>query len=110
MKFPVWILTAPEMHEIVTNNPLQKEAEIDPKRMMVTFLSDEPDEERVRIMKDLNLQVEIWILRGKSIYLYVPEGYGKAKLSNNFIESKLKVRATSRNWRTVNILTDMLKS
>ena len=34
------------------------------------------------------------------VYLYCPEGYGKTRLSNTFFEKRLKVRATTRNWRT----------
>ena len=33
--------------------------------------------------------------------LGLPNGYGKSKLSNVFIEKKLRVRATTRNWKTV---------
>jgi uncharacterized protein (DUF1697 family) len=35
------------------------------------------------------------------IYLYCPGGYGKTKLSNNYFENKLKVEATTRNWKTL---------
>jgi uncharacterized protein (DUF1697 family) len=41
---------------------------------------------------------------GQEIYLFCPNGYGKTKLSNNFFERKLKVAATTRNWKTVNAL------
>jgi uncharacterized protein (DUF1697 family) len=41
---------------------------------------------------------------GQEIYLFCPSGYGKTKLSNDFFERKLKVAATTRNWKTVNAL------
>jgi uncharacterized protein (DUF1697 family) len=44
---------------------------------------------------------------GKEIYLYCPNGYGITKLSNNFFERELNVRATTRNWKTVNTLLSM---
>jgi uncharacterized protein (DUF1697 family) len=31
-------------------------------------------------------------------------GYGNTKLSNIFFENKLKVTATTRNWKTINEL------
>jgi len=33
--------------------------------------------------------------------------YGRAKMNNNFFENKLKVPATTRNWKTVNKLLEM---
>jgi len=47
------------------------------------------------------------IIIGKEIFLYCPNGYGITKLSNNFFENKLKVNATTRNWKTVNKLVEM---
>lgn len=39
-----------------------------------------------------------------AVYLNCPNGYGKTKLNNNFLENKLKVQATTRNWKTTNEL------
>jgi len=39
--------------------------------------------------------------------LYYPGGYGNAKMDNNFFEKKLKVKATTRNWKTVKTLNEM---
>ncbi len=38
---------------------------------------------------------------GKEAYLYCPNGYGKSKLPNTFLEKKLGVGATTRNWASV---------
>jgi uncharacterized protein (DUF1697 family) len=43
----------------------------------------------------------------KEIYLYVPDSYGETKISNNFFEKKLKVKATTRNWNTIMKLAAM---
>ncbi len=40
-------------------------------------------------------------VEGREVYLYCPNGYGKTKLNNNFLEKKLKVFATTRNWKSV---------
>ena len=34
------------------------------------------------------------------VYIYCPTGFAKTKLSNNLIERKLKVTATTRNYNT----------
>jgi uncharacterized protein (DUF1697 family) len=41
------------------------------------------------------------------VYLYLPHGYGRTKLSNAYIERSLGAAATTRNWRTVLALAAM---
>ena len=42
------------------------------------------------------------------VYLKLPHGYGRTKLNNSWFERKLGTAATTRNWRTVLALTDMV--
>ena len=42
------------------------------------------------------------------VYLKLPHGYGRTKLNNAWFERKLGTAATTRNWRTVLALTDMV--
>ncbi len=42
------------------------------------------------------------------VYLKLPHGYGRTKLNNAWFERKLGTAATTRNWRTVRALTDMV--
>jgi uncharacterized protein (DUF1697 family) len=44
---------------------------------------------------------------GRVVYLYLPHGYGRSKLSNAYFERALKTPATTRNWRTVVALTEL---
>lgn len=48
------------------------------------------------------------IFHGHAV-LYCHNGYGKTKLSNNFVEKVLDITATTRNYRTVCRLLDMAK-
>jgi uncharacterized protein (DUF1697 family) len=41
------------------------------------------------------------------VYLRLPHGYGRTKLSNAWFERKLGTAATTRNWRTVVALADL---
>jgi uncharacterized protein (DUF1697 family) len=41
------------------------------------------------------------------VYLHLPHGYGRTKLSNGYFERSLGVAATTRNWRTVLALAGM---
>ena len=41
------------------------------------------------------------------VYLYLPNGYGRTKLTNAYLERSLGAAATTRNWRTVLALAEM---
>jgi uncharacterized protein (DUF1697 family) len=49
-----------------------------------------------------------FIMYGKEIFLYCQYGYGKTKFSNTYFEKKLGVSATTRNWKTVNALFEIM--
>lgn len=102
---PVMILVPEELEEVLAHNPFLPEYE--PKRLYVTFLSAEPPPLLVEQLTLVDYSPEAFILQGKHIYFFSPAGYGRAKMNNNFFEKKLKVNATTRNWRTVNKLNEM---
>jgi uncharacterized protein (DUF1697 family) len=90
-----------EIATIVENNPLLNEPTIDISKLHVTLLASSPD---VAVLRDLQMNKEaneLYTIRGKEIFLYCPNGYGRTKLNNTAFENKLKVIATTRNWRTM---------
>jgi uncharacterized protein (DUF1697 family) len=107
---PVSVKTSKEIEQIVGNNPLVKEKGIDHSKLHVTFLSDAPPKAAVEALEPLARGREQFRVLNREIYLYCPDGYGRTKLSNNAIEKKLSVVATTRNWRTVNALLKMCRS
>ncbi len=82
----------------------------DPEKLHVTFLSDEPASVPAERLEGAKGRTEEFAVRGREVYLYCPDGYGRTKLSNAFLERVLGVPATTRNWRTVNALLAMTKS
>ena len=74
---------------------------VDEDRVHVTFLSVAPSRIPVAELEAARGKTERFRSLGREVYLYCPEGYGRAKLSNSFLEKKLGVSATTRNWRTV---------
>ena len=107
---PVFVKTSKEIAQIVSDNPLVKEKGIDHSKLHVTFLSDAPPKAAVKLLEPLATGRELVRILNREIYLYCPDGYGRTKLSNNAIEKKLSVVATTRNWRTVNALLEMGRS
>ncbi len=102
---PVMAKNPDEFEYLLMNNPFLKDK--DTERLYITFLSDEPNSERQEYLKSFDYSPEEYILDGKFIYFYAPNGYGKATMNNNFFENKLKVSATTRNWKTVNVLFEL---
>ena len=103
-KVPVLVRELDEYKAIIKQNPFTKKPQRDISFLHITFLSDQPTEENVAKIKSGQYQLDEFQLIDKSIYLYCPNGYGNSKLTNSFFETKLKVTATTRNWKTANEL------
>ncbi|HSV10563.1 MAG TPA: DUF1697 domain-containing protein, partial [Hanamia sp.] len=104
---PVIIRSEDEIRKIIAANPFLKEKNIEQKKLHVTFLSNIPDKENVESIEKMDFSPDKFMISGKEVYLYVPNGYGETKISNTFFEKKLKVKATTRNWNTVNKLSEL---
>jgi uncharacterized protein (DUF1697 family) len=101
---PVIIRTADEMQKSISANPFITQDGIDTEKLYVTFLSAKPEPGNLEKLLSIDCSPEKFIVINKEIYLYCPAGYGSTKLSNNFFENKLKLKATTRNLKTVNKL------
>jgi len=101
---PVIVLHAKTLATIIKDNPLAKDDLNETKFLHVTFLADIPAEFNKESIIEKKGPGEEIAFTPNAIYLYCPNGYGKTKLNNNFLEKKLKVRASTRNWKTTNKL------
>ncbi len=104
---PVLVRTEQEWNQCIQQNPFLKNASIDIEKLHVTFLDELPESSKIEALKAFEYTRDEFIINGKEIYLHCPINYGETKLSNQFFENKLKVRATTRNWKTVNKLTEL---
>jgi uncharacterized protein (DUF1697 family) len=107
---PVIVKEKKEVELIIKNNPFIAKKNVDATRLYVTFLSEEPEQIHIDKIKELKYPPDEFIILEKAVYMYVPISYGNTKLNNNFFESKLKVAATTRNWRTVNELVNIAEA
>jgi uncharacterized protein (DUF1697 family) len=103
----VLLRTPKEMAEIIKRNPFSKDPAIDPSRLYVSFLADVAPKDAAELLQPLVAGAEQIRVMGREVYLYCPKGYGQTKISNNAIEKKLSVGATTRNWRTTQTLLAM---
>ncbi len=105
---PIIVLQQAELETIVKNNPFNEQATEEATKVLVSFLTDSPSPELLQKFLANTYPTEEYKFEGKHVYLFCKNGYGKAKINNNFIESKLKVLATTRNWKTVLKLYEMM--
>jgi uncharacterized protein (DUF1697 family) len=103
----VIIRTEKELEKIVNNNPLIKTTNNDIDKLHVTFLRESPLPGTIQALETFKDKNEKYIINGKEVYLYCPNGYGKTKLNNANLEKKLKTIATTRNWKTTLKLLDL---
>lgn len=106
----VLVYSLEDWRAIIDASPYRDDADKDPKRLLVTLLAEPPDLQRVQGLGEVRSGRDEYHIRDKAIYLYCPDGYGHSKLSNTFWESKLKVRATTRNWNSMNKLLELAES
>jgi uncharacterized protein (DUF1697 family) len=104
---PVFIRSGDEMVKILADNPFLKEKDINPDWLHVTFLSDSPRQSDREAISKYDFSPDRFYLVRNEAYLYCPQGYGNTKISNLFFENRLKVSASTRNWKTVIKLVDL---
>jgi uncharacterized protein (DUF1697 family) len=102
----VMVRTAAELATLVGGNPYLDRQD-DPLKLHVTFLAAEPAPTRVDKLAVPDGETAEFTLAGRDVYLHCPDGYGRTKLSNAFLERKLDVAGTTRNWKTVRALHEL---
>ena len=107
---PVVTRTAAEIAAVVRANPYVDEAEANPKSVHVAFLEDRPAARAVSSLDPDRSPPDSFFLRGREIYLHLPNGAARTKLTNAWFDSRLGTLSTSRNWRTVTTLEEMART
>jgi len=110
LQVPVIVRSKPEFRKIVSRNPFVSRSGIDPAYLHVTFLERQPKQESLATFAPSGLGADDYVVDASEVYLYCPGGYGKTRLSNTFLEKQLGVSATTRNWKTVSVLNEMLNA
>ena len=106
---PVICLTAETLQQAVKNNPFATEA-TPLTQLHLSFLNKVPEKSLAEALQEIDLSPDQFHLQNTFIYLNIPGKYHKTKLSNALFEKKLKVSATTRNWKTVMKLSELLQA
>ncbi len=105
---PVIVRTEEEMAKSIANNPFWKEKDADIDRLHLTFLKDLPVSEKLEKISSLAFPPDKFEIIGRDVFIFCSAGYSDSKLTNQFFESKLGVQATTRNWKTVMKLHELV--
>lgn len=97
----VILRTTEEMRRAIAASPFTKRKEIEPGKLLVTFLAAEPPHEALAAIESLKSHPEEIHLKGREMYIYFPNGIGTSKLPWSQVEKHLKVTGTARNWNSV---------
>ena len=106
LNVPAIVRAASELAAVLESNPLDSGGR-DPARLHVTFLDQVPHASAVAALKNHASPPDDFVIEGSEVYLHCPGGYGNTKLNNTFWERRLRVTATTRNWKTVGTLARM---
>jgi uncharacterized protein (DUF1697 family) len=104
---PVILRTTEQLRDAVRNNPFLKPGSVEDS-LHVMFLADRPDKAKIAALDPGRSAPDAFTVRGQEIYLHLPNGMGRSKLSNAWFDSKLTTISTCRNWRTVTKLLEMM--
>ena len=74
----------------------------------VYFLADWPDSKAVKELDAQRSPGDSFVVRGREVYLHLPNGMARTKLTNAHFDAKLKTVSTARNWKTVGTLVEMV--
>jgi Uncharacterized protein conserved in bacteria len=103
------VRTPAQLRRVVEANPFDGVATDDAK-LVVAFLSGEPDPGRFADVDFTAFEPELFHAAKTEIYLWHPNGIHKSKLTALLTDRRLGVSATARNWRTVTKMLEIAES
>lgn len=110
--FDVFVLvkTKKEIAAILKECAYTNVEDIEAKSVYYVLLQNEPEQGFIANLVQEDYPNELFSISKNCVYLNCLNGAGKAKLTNNVIERKLKVSATTRNHRTMLKLLELISN
>jgi uncharacterized protein (DUF1697 family) len=100
---PVVVRTAAQMERVVADLPFPSESA---SKVHVGFMAEQPPDGAVDELDGAPFEPDEFAIVGDHLYLLLPNGMGRTKLPG-FLERRLKIPTTIRNWNTVNALVEL---
>jgi len=104
---PAVLRTAPQLRAAVAGNPFLADG-ADPDQLHLVFLADRPSAAQVAALDPERSPPDRFAVRGREVYLCVPQGMAKTRLTSAYLDGTLGTVGTARNWRTVSTLLSLV--
>jgi uncharacterized protein (DUF1697 family) len=95
----VLLRTPAELEKTAERNPYLARGDL--SKLYVVFLDRAPAVSAVAELDPGRSPPDEFTLSGREIYLHLPNGAGRSKLTIDYFERVLRARATQRNWNTL---------
>ena len=103
----VIVRTRAQLAKVLDSNPYLG-PRTDTSKLYVVYLDAKPPAAAVGRLDPERGRPDEFAVRGREIYLQLPNGAGRSKLTLDWFERQLGVRGTARNWRTTNQLLALM--
>ena len=104
---PIVVIGKDDLEACLKNNPFLKEKDLDVKKLYVAFISKTLQSDSINDLKISQFKPDEASIDASRIYIKYAVGAGKTRFDQKYIEKKLNVTATIRNWNTVTQLLKM---
>ena len=104
---PVIVISKTDLEACFANCNFFKENEVDTKKLYVAFVSKELKTENINDLKTSQFKPDEVQIDNTRIFIKYHIGAGKTRLDQKYIEKRLNLTATIRNWNTVTQLLKM---
>lgn len=110
--FPVVVAlrTHDELARVIMACPFAQDTLAEGERLYVALLAETPASVGIERMLASKIEPDEFRVLGREVYLLYRQNMRESQLTNNLLESRLGVPATSRNWRTLTTLAAMGKA
>ncbi|TDE27193.1 DUF1697 domain-containing protein [Flavobacterium ranwuense] len=104
---PIVVIAKEDLEACFKNNPFLKEKDIDTKKLYVAFISTTLQSTSMNDLRISQFKPDEASIDGSRIFIKYAVGAGKTRFDQKYIEKKLNVTATIRNWNTVTQLLNL---
>jgi len=108
LEVPVLLRSAAELARTLARNPFLRAGE-PVESLHVAFLAAVPAKRAAASLDPERSPGDRFALVGRDLYLCLPNGVGRTKLTNAWLDRGLETTSTVRNWRTVTTLAEMAR-
>jgi uncharacterized protein (DUF1697 family) len=98
---PLVLRSATELRQAAAANPFTPEEGMTEERLFVAFLADAPTKKAIASLAPDRSPPDRFIVRGRDVFLHLPNGAARTKITVAWLDARLGTTATVRNWNTI---------